>query len=113
MIHWKNTQSTLFKHKDEGGAAKAFDGMINKTYELGFQYCSFKMSSNKEHSPPIEYSNYSAEWRRTYFLAQFSLVDPVMKYCKENVLPLVWQKKHSRTYQAFGNWRKPWVCTTQ
>lgn len=90
MIRWQNTQPPPYKGEDE--VTEIFDMVKTKTYELGFHHCYFKMSSNlpKEQIPPIELTNYPDEWKTTYAKAKFSVVDPVVKYCNENVLPLVW-----------------------
>lgn len=96
MIRWQNTPLTPYKAEDE--VTEVFDMVMTKTYELGFQHCNFKMSSTlpKERTHPIELTNYPDEWKTTYAKAEFCVVDPVVKHCKENVFPLVW---HAETFK--------------
>lgn len=93
MVNWRNTR--LPKLESENEITRVFEMVINKTYELGFQYCSFKMSSQQPKYPtqPIEFTNYPKEWTTLYEQARFFDVDPVVKHCKESVLPVVWEEK--------------------
>ncbi len=43
MVNWRNTR--LPKLEGESKITTVFEMVINQTYELGFQYCSFTMSS--------------------------------------------------------------------
>lgn len=91
MINWRNTRLPKLEGEDE--VTSVFEMVINKTFELGFQHCSFKMSANlpKNHVKPIEFSNYPNEWKTVYDQASFSDVDPVVKHCKGSLLPIVWE----------------------
>lgn len=92
MIHWLNTQH--LQHKEEDGLTEVFDMVITRTYELGFRHCCVKMSSNqsKDNAHPVVLTNYPNEWETVYEKAEFFRIDPVVKYCQDNVLPLVWQE---------------------
>lgn len=93
MINWRNTR--LPKLEGENEITRVFEMVINKTYELGFQYCSFKMSSHssENQTKPIDINNYPNEWSSLYSQAHFFDVDPVVKHCKRSVLPIVWEEK--------------------
>ncbi|KTB55530.1 LuxR family transcriptional regulator [Pseudomonas sp. MAFF 301514] len=93
MLNWRNTR--LHTLEGENEVTSVFEMTINKAFELGFQYCSFKMSSQhtKSQSNPIEHTNYPSEWTNVYAQAHYFDVDPVVKHCKEGVLPLVWRKE--------------------
>lgn len=93
MVNWRNTP--LRKLEGENEITSAFDMVINKAYELGFQYCSFKMSSQLPNHQinPFELSNYPNEWTSLYEQGHFFDVDPIVKRCKECVLPIVWEEK--------------------
>ncbi|UII70817.1 LuxR family transcriptional regulator [Pseudomonas sp. HN11] len=93
MITWRNTRLSKLEGEDE--ITSVFEMVINKTYELGFQHCSFKMSPNRPENQvnPIEFTNYPNEWKSLYEQARFFEVDPVVKQCMESVLPLVWEEE--------------------
>lgn len=78
--------------------------VVNHTLELGFQFCSFTMSSQlpNHHAKPIHFNTYPNEWNKLYTQAHFFDVDPVVAHCKRSVLPLVWNKK------AFGTAPNLW-----
>jgi LuxR family transcriptional regulator len=93
MVNWHNTR--LPKLEGESETTSLFDMAVNQTYALGFQYCSFTMSTqlSNTHTKPISLNNYPDEWNNLYSQAQFFEVDPVVKHCKRCVLPLVWEEK--------------------
>lgn len=93
MINWRNTR--LRKLEGENEITSVFEMVINQAYELGFQYCSFKMTSQQPNNQtnPFEISNYPNEWTILYKQARFFDVDPIVKRCKECVLPIVWEEK--------------------
>lgn len=92
MVNWRNTR--LPKLEGENEITSVFEMVINKTYELGFQYCSFKMSSQQpqNQTQPIDMNNYPNEWSSLYNQAHFFEVDPVVQHCKSSVLPIVWEE---------------------
>ncbi|MBV4452777.1 MULTISPECIES: helix-turn-helix transcriptional regulator [Pseudomonas] len=92
MIRWINTQP--LQHKDEDELTEVFERVITKTYELGFDYCCVKMSSNesRDNAHPTVLTNCPDEWEILYAKAEFFRIDPVVEYCQSNVLPLVWRK---------------------
>ena len=91
MLNWRNTR--LPKLEGENEITSVFEMVINQTYELGFQYCSFKMSSqvSENQTNPIEFTNYPKEWTTVHNQARYFDVDPVVKHCKRCVLPVVWE----------------------
>lgn len=93
MLNWRNTRITKLEGEDR--STSAFEMVINRTYELGFHQCWFKMSSNQPGNPvkPIEFTNYPAEWKKVYDEGKFFEVDPVVKRCKESVLPVLWEEE--------------------
>ncbi|OIN50064.1 LuxR family transcriptional regulator [Pseudomonas azotoformans] len=93
MLNWRNKRLSTLEGENE--VISVFELTVNKTYELGFQNCSFKMSSQlpKSQIKPIEFTNYSNEWKKLYDQAHYFDVDPVVKHCKECVLPIVWQEE--------------------
>ena len=93
MVNWRNTR--LPKLEGEDKITSVFEMVINKTYELGFQFCSFTMSSQRPTHPckPICLNNYPNEWNSLYDQAHFFDVDPVVTHCKRCVLPIVWEEK--------------------
>lgn len=111
MVNWRNTP--LRKLEGENEITSAFDMVINKAYELGFQYCSFKMSSQLPNHQinPFELSNYPNEWTSLYEQGHFFDVDPIVKRCKECVLPIVWEEKPLKTHPAYGLWPRPLALT--
>lgn len=92
MVNWRNTR--IRKLEGENEITSVFEMVINKVYELGFQYCSFKMASQlpSDQTHPIELNNYPNEWTALYNQAHFFDVDPIVKRCKECVLPIVWEE---------------------
>ena len=96
MINWRNTKLPKLEGEDE--ITSVFEMLTNKTYELGFQYCSFKMSSQipKNKAKPIDINNYPSEWSTLYDQAHFFDIDPVVQHCKTSVLPVVWEEKTFR-----------------
>ncbi|NVZ21147.1 LuxR family transcriptional regulator [Pseudomonas costantinii] len=93
MVNWRNTK--LPKLEGEDKIATVFEMVINKTYELGFQFCSFTMSSQSPDNQmkPLQINNYSDEWNKLYKQAHFFDVDPVVAHCKRSVLPILWEEK--------------------
>ncbi|WP_455824161.1 helix-turn-helix transcriptional regulator [Pseudomonas graminis] len=93
MVNWRNTR--LPKLEGESETTSLFDMAVNHTYALGFQYCSFTMSSqlSNNHTKPIYLNNYPEEWNNLYTQGHFFEADPVVKHCKRSVLPLVWEEK--------------------
>ncbi|AKS08011.1 helix-turn-helix transcriptional regulator [Pseudomonas trivialis] len=93
MINWRNTRLPKLEGEDE--ANTVYEMVAIKTLELGFQHCSFKMSANlpKNQVDPIEFTNYPNEWKTVYDQASFFGVDPVVKHCRENPLPIVWKEE--------------------
>ena len=96
MISWRNTR--LPKLEGENQITSVFEMALNHTLELGFQFCSFTMSSQlpNNQTKPIHINNYPNEWNDTYKQAHFFDVDPVVDHCKCCVLPFLWEEK------AFG-----------
>jgi DNA-binding CsgD family transcriptional regulator len=93
MVNWRNTR--LPKLEGEDKITSVFEMVINQTYELGFQFCSFTMSAQRPRHPnkPIFLNNYPNEWNTLYDQAHFFDVDPVVTHCKRCVLPIVWEEK--------------------
>ncbi|KTC48354.1 LuxR family transcriptional regulator [Pseudomonas fluorescens ABAC62] len=93
MVNWRNTR--LPKLEGESEATSLFEMTLNHTYALGFQYCSFTMSSQLPNSQakPIRINNYPEEWNKIYNRGHFFESDPVINRCKSCVLPLVWEEK--------------------
>ncbi|OIN50457.1 helix-turn-helix transcriptional regulator [Pseudomonas costantinii] len=93
MVNWRNTK--LPKLEGEDKIATVFEMVINKTYELGFQVCSFTMSSQSSDNKiePLQFNNYCKEWNDIYKRAHLFDVDPVVTHCKHNVFPFVWEEK--------------------
>ena len=93
MINWRNTR--LPKLEGENEITSIFEMALNHTLELGFQFCSFTMSSQlpDNHTKPVYINNYSSEWNTLYKQAHFFEIDPVVAHCKRSVLPIVWEKK--------------------
>ncbi|MGY1922255.1 LuxR family transcriptional regulator [Pseudomonas tolaasii] len=93
MLNWRNTR--VPKLEGENETTTAFEMVINETYKLGFQYCSFKMSSQSptNQTEPIQFDNYPAEWNTLYKQAHFFDVDPVVAHCKRSVFPILWDEK--------------------
>ncbi|MDN5486186.1 MAG: LuxR family transcriptional regulator [Pseudomonas sp.] len=79
----------------ESEITSVFEMVINHTYELGFEYCSFTMSTQSQCPPtkPILFNNYPNEWLSIYKKAHFFDVDPVVTHCKTSVLPILWEQK--------------------
>jgi DNA-binding CsgD family transcriptional regulator len=96
MISWRNTR--LPKLEGENQITSVFEMALNYTLELGFQFCSFTMSSQlpNNQTKPIRINNYPNEWNNLYKRAHFFDVDPVVAHCKRCVLPILWEEK------AFG-----------
>lgn len=92
MLNWRNTR--LPKLEDEDQITSVFEMVINETYSLGFQFCSFKMSNQQLANQKIifEKSNYPNEWSHLYKQAKFADVDPVVAHCQRSVLPFVWKE---------------------
>lgn len=42
MVNWRNTR--LSKLEGENKITTVYEMVLNQTYELGFEYCSFTMS---------------------------------------------------------------------
>ncbi|WP_300629633.1 LuxR family transcriptional regulator [Pseudomonas sp.] len=93
MVKWRNTR--LPKLEGESEITSVFEMVVNHTYDLGFQYCSFTMSSQDKNNQtdPIHLCNYSNEWRKIYKQAHFFDIDPVVSHCKNSVLPIIWNEK--------------------
>ena len=92
MINWRNTR--LPKLEGENEITSVFEMALNHSFELGFQFCSFTMSSQSpdNQTKPILINNYPNEWNNLYKHAHFFDVDPVVAHCKRSVLPIVWEK---------------------
>jgi DNA-binding CsgD family transcriptional regulator len=93
MINWRNTR--LPKLEGESEATTLFEIALNHTFALGFQYCSFTMSSHlpNNRTKPVRFNNYPDEWNNLYNQAHFFEVDPVVTHCKRSVLPIVREEK--------------------
>ena len=93
MVKWRNTR--LPKLEGESEITSVFEMVVNHTYELGFQHCSFTMSSQapSNQTDPIHLDNHPSEWRNIYKREHFLEIDPVVSHCKNSVLPIVWDPK--------------------
>ena len=93
MVKWRNTR--LPKLEGESEITSVFEMVVNHTYELGFQHCSFTMSSQapSNQTDPIHLDNHPSEWRNIYKRAHFFEIDPVVSHCKNSVLPIVCDPK--------------------
>ena len=93
MVNWRNTRIPKLEGEDK--ITSVFEMVINRTLELGFQFCSFTMSSQLPTNPtkPIHLNNYSNEWNLQYDQAHYFEVDPVVNHCKHCVLPIVREEK--------------------
>ncbi|WDG41804.1 LuxR family transcriptional regulator [Pseudomonas synxantha] len=97
MENWRTTR--LPKLEGENEITSVFEMVLNHTYELGFQYCSFTMGC-QSHSPqakPVQMNNYPNEWSKLYQRAHYFDVDPIVAHCKRCVLPIVWEEKAFET----------------
>lgn len=90
MVNWRNTR--LPKLEGENKITTVYEMIVNQTFQLGFEYCSFTMSSQQpaNQTKPIRLNNYPNEWNTLYNQAHFFDVDPVVAHCKRSVMPLVW-----------------------
>lgn len=106
MFDWRKTR--LPKLEGEHEIISVFEMIINKTYELGFQFCSFTMSSQApgHQTSPIHFDNYPKEWTTLYQRAHFSDVDPVIARCKHCVFPFVWDEQVFRSAPAMWDMAK-------
>ncbi len=93
MLNWRNTR--LPKLKGETQITTVYEMVINQTYQLGFDYCSFTISSQQSTSQTsaLHLNNYPNDWNRVYKEAHFFDIDPVVAHCKRSVLPIVWDEK--------------------
>lgn len=93
MVNWRTTKLPMLAKEDQ--ITTIYELVINQTYELGFEYCSFTMSSlqpvNQKQTASL--SNYPNEWTHLYNQAQYFDVDPIVNHCKHSVLPIVWDEK--------------------
>ena len=96
MVNWRNTR--LPKLEGENEVTSVFEMVVNHTQELGFQFCSFTMSSQltSNRTKPINVNNYPNEWNTLYQRAHFFDIDPVVAHCKRCVLPILWEEKAFR-----------------
>lgn len=92
MVNWRNKRLPQIEGEDE--ITSVFEMVINETYQLGFQFCSFKMSAQQPSNQTslFEKNNYPNEWNTLYKEAMFSDVDPVLVHCQRSVLPFVWKE---------------------
>jgi len=97
MVNWRNTR--LPKLEGENKISTIYEMVINHTYELGFKYCSFTMSSQQSgtQTKPIHFNNYPSEWNNVYKQAHFFDIDPVVAHCKSSVMPIMWDEKTFNT----------------
>ncbi|AZE57591.1 Transcriptional activator protein SolR [Pseudomonas synxantha] len=97
MQNWRTTR--LPKLEGESEITTVFEMVLNHTYELGFQYCSFTMGcqSNSPQAKPVQINNYPNEWSKFYQQAHYFEVDPIVAHCKRCVLPIVWEEKAFET----------------
>lgn len=93
MVNWRNTR--LPKLAGENKITTVYEMVINHTFDLGFEFCAFTMSSQQptNQTKPITFNNYPNEWNNLYKQAHFFEVDPVVTHCKRSVLPIVWEEK--------------------
>ncbi|QLG95379.1 LuxR family transcriptional regulator [Pseudomonas yamanorum] len=93
MVNWRNTH--LPKLEGESEITSTFEAALNITYELGFQYCAFTMSSHHPQNQikPVYINNYPNEWNTLYKQEHYFELDPVVTHCKRCVLPIIWEEK--------------------
>ncbi|PQZ89993.1 MULTISPECIES: LuxR family transcriptional regulator [Pseudomonas] len=93
MVNWRNTR--LPKLEDKNEITSAFEMVTHHTFELGFPYCSFTMSSQLPNhaTKPIQINNYPDDWNNAYQQSHFFDVDPIVAQCKRSVLPVLWAEK--------------------
>ncbi|MPQ86085.1 LuxR family transcriptional regulator [Pseudomonas sp. MAFF 730085] len=93
MINWRNTKIPKLEGEDK--ITTIYEMVINHTYQLGFEYCSFTMSPQQPTNPtkPINLNNYPNEWNTLYKQAHFFEIDPIVAHCKRSVMPIVWDEK--------------------
>ena len=51
MVNWRNTRVPKLEEEDE--ITSVFEMVINETYSLGFQFCSFKMSAQHQNNQNV------------------------------------------------------------
>ena len=114
MVNWRNTR--LPKLEGENEVTSVFEMVINHTYELGFEYCSFTMSSQLPTSQvnTVQINNYPNEWNSIYKTENYFEMDPLVDHCKRDVLPIVWGEKtfaavpdmwvHAQTHGLSHGW---------
>ncbi|OPA97447.1 LuxR family transcriptional regulator [Pseudomonas fluorescens] len=93
MVNWRNKR--IPKLEGEPKVITVFEMVINKTHQLGFEHCAFKMSSQSPNNQtePIDFNNYPQEWNALYKKAHFFEVDPVVAHCKASLFPILWDEK--------------------
>lgn len=93
MVKWRNTRPPKLEAESE--VATMFDAAQNITYELGFDYCGFTMSSNVNFrsNKSFHLNNYPIELNEVYKQENHFEMDPLVAHCKDSVLPIVWEEK--------------------
>ncbi len=93
MVNWRNAR--IPKLTGEGKITSVYEMVINTTFELGFQFCSFTMSSQLPNNQRqvAQLNNYPNEWNALYKQAHFFEIDPVVAHCKRSVMPILWEEK--------------------
>ncbi len=78
MVNWRNTR--IPKLEGENKITTIYEMVVNHTYELDFEYCSFTMSSLQptHQTKPVHLNNYPNEWNSVYKQANFFDIDPVV-----------------------------------
>ena len=76
MVNWRNTR--LPKLEGENKITTVYEMIVNQTFQLGFEYCSFTMSSQQpaNQTKPIRLNNYQNEWNTLYNQAHFFMWIP-------------------------------------
>jgi len=62
------------------------------TNRLGFEHFFYGAELNIAHNPPYQFmlSGYPVDWGRHYLESGYQEIDPVIRHCKQSVVPLLW-----------------------
>jgi DNA-binding CsgD family transcriptional regulator len=101
MIIW--TEAQIRQLTQGSDIQSTFEVALSLIYEMGFEYCAFAVSphSQSTHTHTVKINNYPEEWNKKYETHNYVAIDPIIKYCSQSVLPILWDDNAFSTAPAF------------
>lgn len=93
MERWKESQLKQIASATEIDIA--YQGSLSFAKNIGYKYFEFSATyiTKPEKTKTLKFNNYPASWNNEYEEKQLRDIDPVVAYCNQSMLPILWSEE--------------------